>query len=186
MGGLGSSRVTPLGGAPRPFGPGRPVQALTVALSSLSVRWLSLDVGAKRVGVAISDASERVVTPLASVGYRGPEALAELVAALVSEREVGGVVVGLPVTRGGAGKGEARVAAVAAALQHRLVVPVELVDERGSTREAEALLAEAGAPRRRWEALVDSLAARVILERYLVMRGWRCDRKAVDRNGNGC
>lgn len=160
------------------FGPG--------ALSSDAVRWLSLDVGSKRVGLAICDAGETVVTTLDAVPYGGPEPLAGIVAALVTEREAGGVVVGVPVTRDGAGKGEARVAAVAAALRQRLAVPVVLVDERGSTREAEALLAEAGAPRRRWESLVDSLAAKLILERHLVGREKPRQAKDVDRSGNEC
>ncbi len=134
------------------------------------MRWLALDVGSSRVGVAVCDAGESVSTPLAALAYEGPDALAAAAAELVRTWDAGGVVVGTPVTRGGAGRGEARVAAVTAALARRLAVPVETVDERGTTAAAESLLAEAGVPRRRWRELVDSLAARLILDAHLANR----------------
>jgi putative holliday junction resolvase len=134
------------------------------------VRWLSLDVGSRRVGLALCDRDERVATALGPVSWAGAAALAATIAGLVAEREVGGVVVGVPMTRGGRGRGEARVAAVVAALRERLSVPVATVDERGTTIEAEQLLAEAGVPRRRWDDLVDGVAARLILENHLAQR----------------
>lgn len=135
-----------------------------------AMRWLALDIGARRVGVAVCDAEERVATALAPLAFGGPQSLAAAVAVLVAERDVGGVVVGVPVTRGGAGRGEARVAAVVAALRERLAVEVATADERGTTVEAERLLAEAGVPRRRWEGVVDGVAARLILETHLASR----------------
>jgi putative Holliday junction resolvase len=135
------------------------------------MRWLALDVGSKRVGVAVCDADERVATALRPLPYAGAAALAAAVARLVGELEAGGVVVGVPVTRLGQGRGEARVAAVVAALESVLAVGVVTVDERGTTKEAEQLLAEAGVPRRRWDDLVDGLAAKLILEMHLAARG---------------
>ncbi len=131
------------------------------------MRWLALDVGRVRVGVAVSDGDERVVTPLPPLLFAGPDALADAVAALVQEREVGGVAIGVPVTESGEGRGERRVAAVVAALRARLAVPVETVDERGTTVAAQALLREAGVPPRRWDSVIDGLAARLILESFL-------------------
>jgi putative holliday junction resolvase len=135
------------------------------------MRWLALDVGSKRVGVAVCDADERVATALRPLPFAGAAALAAAVARLVGELEAGGVVVGVPVTRLGQGRGEARVAAVVAALESVLAVGVVTVDERGTTKEAEQLLAEAGVPRRRWDDLVDGLAAKLILETHLAARG---------------
>jgi putative Holliday junction resolvase len=137
------------------------------------MRWLSLDVGSRRVGVAMCDAQERVATPLQALSFTGPDGVAEGVAALVRTWEVGGVVVGVPSTRAGQGRGERRVLATVAALRARLAVPVEVIDERGTTVAAEGLLADAGVPRRRWRDLVDSLAARLILEAFLEQRGRR-------------
>ena len=67
-------------------------------------------------------------------------------------------------------------------LRQRLGLPVELADERGTTRDAETLLEEAGAPRRRWGELVDGVAARLILERFLSEHSV----SAVDRTGREC
>ncbi|HVN75366.1 MAG TPA: Holliday junction resolvase RuvX, partial [Thermoanaerobaculaceae bacterium] len=114
------------------------------------MRWLALDIGARRVGVAVCDAEESVATPLAALDDSRPERLAAAARELVRTWGVGGVVVGVPVTRRGASRGEARVAAVVAALTRELDVAIETVDERGTTRAAESLLREAGVPRRRW------------------------------------
>ncbi|OFV79910.1 MAG: hypothetical protein A2Y78_11635 [Acidobacteria bacterium RBG_13_68_16] len=135
------------------------------------MRWLALDVGSRRVGVAVCDVQEQVATALDALAFTGPERVAEEVASLVRTWEAEGVVVGVPRTRSGQGPGERRVRSVVAALRTHLMVPVEVEDESGTTAAAEGLLAEAGVPQRRWRELVDSLAARIILEGFLAMRG---------------
>jgi putative Holliday junction resolvase len=135
------------------------------------MRWLALDVGSRRVGVAVCDAQERVATALEAFAFTGPERVADEVTSLVRTWEAEGVVVGVPRTRTGQGRGERRVRAVVAALESRLPVAIEVTDEWGTTAAAEGLLAEAGVPERRWRELVDSLAARIILEGFLAMRG---------------
>jgi len=135
------------------------------------MRWLALDVGSRRVGVAVCDAQERVATALDAFAFTGPERVAEEVASLVHTWEAEGVVVGVPRTRSGQGPGERRVSAVVAALRTRLTVAIEVADEWGTTAAAEGLLAEAGVPQRRWRELADSLAARIILEGFLAVRG---------------
>ncbi len=134
------------------------------------MRWLGLDVGSRRVGAAVCDDGERVSTPLAPLTFNGPAALAAAVAALVAERGIGGVVVGVPITRHGTGRGEQRVAAVVEALRETLPVPVETEDERGTSVEAEILLREAGVPPARRAALIDGVAARIILDAFLARR----------------
>ena len=149
------------------------------------MRWLALDVGARRVGAAVCDRDERVATPLPALPFAGAEPLAAAVARLLTERELAGVVVGVPQTRAGASRGEARVAAVVAALRARLAVPVETVDERGTTAAAEAALREAGVPPGRRRELVDGVAAQLILESFLERRQLR--RSAdVDPSTDGC
>jgi len=131
------------------------------------MRWLALDIGSQRVGVAVCDDLGRVASALPALEYAGSERLAEAIAELAGARDAGGVVVGVPVTRSGHGPGERRVSKVVAALRERLDVPVETFDETGTTTAARALLEEAGVPRRRWPELVDSTAARLILEGFL-------------------
>lgn len=131
------------------------------------MRWLSLDVGARRVGVAVGSTPEGTGTALAPFEFTGPEGVAERVEALVRAWEAEGVVVGIPYTRRGKGRGERRASAVVDALRARLEVPVHVADERGTTAAAERLLGEAGVPRRRWRDLVDGIAARLVLEDFL-------------------
>jgi putative Holliday junction resolvase len=134
------------------------------------MRWLALDIGARRVGVAVCDRDETVVTPLEAVAFAPPERFAEVVGGLVARWEVEAVVVGVPITRGGGSRGERRVAAVREALSARLDVPVEEWDERGTTQLARAWLAEAGVPESRWAGRIDSLAAKAVLEGLLASR----------------
>jgi putative Holliday junction resolvase len=141
------------------------------------MRWLALDVGSRRVGVAVCDADERVASPLRAIDYGGPEQVAGAVAALVRSWDAGGVVVGVPVTRSGQGRGERRVALVVDALRRQLPVPIETTDERGTTMAAEELLAAAGVPQRRWPELVDGIAARLILEDHLATRAGSAARR---------
>jgi putative holliday junction resolvase len=135
------------------------------------VRWLALDIGAERVGVAACDAGERVTTRLAAIPFRGPAGVADRVTVVARERETEAIVVGVPRTATGVGRGGRRVEAVVLALRERLSIPVELEDEAGTTREARERLEAEGVPRRRWDELVDSTAAAIILERLLARCG---------------
>jgi len=150
------------------------------------MRRLSLDVGSRRVGVAVCDDAEVVVTPIAAIAFHGAAALAREVAALVESRTIGAVVVGLPVTRAGHGRGEARVAAVVAELFACLDVPISTEDERGTTIEAEARLCSADVPPKRRRDLVDSLAAQIILESHLARMQGKFAARTVDPSRDGC
>ncbi len=130
------------------------------------MRWLALDVGARRVGVAVGSAPDGPATALPPFAFTGPEGVAVRVVDLVGEWDAGGVVVGVPYTREGQGRGQRRAAYVVEALRARLSIQVRTADESGTTAAAERLLAEAGVPRRRWHDLVDGVAARLILERF--------------------
>lgn len=132
----------------------------------IRMRWLALDVGKRRVGVAICDARESLATALPSFPWT---ALLENVAAIINEYGIEGIVIGVPATVRGASRGEARVEEAVARLAV-LGVPVECEDERGTTAAAQTLLRAAGVPRRKWRGRVDSLAAQLILESFLDRR----------------
>jgi putative Holliday junction resolvase len=150
------------------------------------MRWLALDVGSRRVGLAISDASENLTFPLPAVSFDHPARLAERIVSIGADREIEGVVVGVPVTASGVGKGEQRVTAVVQELRLRLTVPIETVDEHGTTGEAQARLRGAGVPAKKWSSHIDSVAAQVILESYIALRRREIRAKAVDLSGNLC
>ncbi|MGH3751446.1 MAG: Holliday junction resolvase RuvX [Pseudonocardiaceae bacterium] len=137
-------------------------------------RRLGVDVGEVRVGVALSDPSGVLATPLVTLSRDRPGGadLAAL-AALVIEHEVVEVVVGLPRTLAGR-HGPAACAAqdYARALADRIGadVPVRLADERLTTVSATRVLAGRGVRGRKQRAVVDQAAAVEILQGWLEAR----------------
>ena len=133
------------------------------------MRALGIDLGAKRIGVAVSDASGVLASPLATVQRRG-DAPAEQadIARLVAEEDATVVVVGLPVNMDGS-RGPAAQAAAAEAdvLAAALPVPVEMIDERLTTVTADRALQATGRRGRDRRRVVDQTAAAVLLQSWL-------------------
>jgi putative Holliday junction resolvase len=128
---------------------------------------LGVDVGDVRIGVARSDPSGLIATPVETVP-RGTGDLARL-RALVAEESAVEVVVGLPRSlSGGEGPAAVKVRAFAAEVAAAVApVPVRLCDERLSTVSAEATLRERGKKGKKRRAVVDQAAAVVILQNAL-------------------
>lgn len=134
-------------------------------------RILGLDLGEKRLGVALSDPSGTVASPLATVPHRSRREDVERIVALSREHEVTAVVVGWPRNMDGTSGPPARRAEVfAQALGRALSVPVELWDERLSSVAADRALLEADVTRRRRRDLRDRVAAALILQGWLDAR----------------
>ena len=130
---------------------------------------LGVDVGAVRVGVAVSDPGGVLATPLVTLA-RDVEGGADVaaLAGLVAEHEAVGIVVGLPRTLAGREGPAAELArAFAAALQAGVAVPVVLSDERLTTVVATRQLRERGVRGRKQRAVVDQAAAVAILQGWL-------------------
>ena len=131
---------------------------------------LALDLGARRIGVAVSDSDGRVATPVTVVQRHGdrPRLHREL-ADLVSEWEAELVVLGLPIDlEGQVGPAARNVLAERAELEKVLTVPVEVHDERLTTRIADRALQERGdMDGRDRRKVVDMVAASVILQDWL-------------------
>jgi putative Holliday junction resolvase len=128
---------------------------------------LGIDPGDARIGVARSDPSGFLATPVETV-RRGRGDLARI-AALVVEDEVVEVVVGLPRSlSGGEGPAALKTRAFAQTLARRIApVPVRLVDERLTTVSAEAMLRDRGRKGSKRRAVVDQAAAVLILQNAL-------------------
>lgn len=127
---------------------------------------LGVDVGSVRVGVAISDRSGQLASPLVTLPRAGS---VDALAGLVIEHGAVEVVVGLPRSLSGRpGAAEATVRGYAAKLAVRVdPVPVRLSDERFTTVIASRNLTRHGVPGRRQRAVVDQAAAVVILQSWL-------------------
>jgi len=133
------------------------------------VRALGIDLGSKRIGIAVSDISGTVASPLTTVHRsRSRRHDHERLAALVREEEAEVVVVGLPLSLDGSA-GRAATAATKEARQIASVVrvPVEMYDERFTTVEAERPMREAGLSAQQRRQVVDKVAAAVMLQGWL-------------------
>ncbi|MBE3070986.1 MAG: Holliday junction resolvase RuvX [Acidobacteria bacterium] len=132
------------------------------------MRILALDLGERRVGVAVSDPDGIMAHPLVQFEPKGRGDLVARVVRLVAEQGAQRVVVGLPLLHDGRrGEQARRAEAVAAALAGALEAPVVLWDERFSTVEAEAALRGAHLTADRRKARRDKVAAAFILQSYL-------------------
>jgi putative Holliday junction resolvase len=131
-------------------------------------RCLGLDVGDKRIGVAVSDELGISANAVEVIQRQeGAGAIARLLA-IVKEYEVSQVVVGLPrMMDGSVGIQANKVMEFTDHLKESLSVPVEYWDERLSTLAAEQVLIEANVRREKRKKVIDKLAAVVILQSYL-------------------
>lgn len=134
------------------------------------MRALGLDVGQKTIGVAVSDETGLIATPLRTLGRQSVARDAAALVSLAQELGAGTVVVGLPLDLDGqVGLAARRALALREPLE-RAGLSVETWDERFSTVAAERALLEADLSRRRRKELVDKVAAAVILQGWLDAR----------------
>lgn len=132
------------------------------------MRVLGLDVGERRIGVAISDPDGRLAVPLQVLERRGVRQDAAALAELAARESAGRVVVGLPVSLSGEEGPQAQaVRRFGDVLAGALSIPVVYWDERLSTVEADRLLAAAGERARRRRGWRDAVAAALVLQAYL-------------------
>jgi len=135
-------------------------------------RLLAVDWGDVRIGLALSDPSQVLATPLETLVRRaGKRFPMPRFLELVAEHAPVGVVVGLPLT----GEGEEAASAAAAremaeTIGRRAALPVELWDERMSTARALAAIREQGGSTRGRREDVDALAAAVLLQHFMEAR----------------
>jgi putative Holliday junction resolvase len=132
---------------------------------------MALDVGEKRVGVAVSDETGTLATPRDPLLRRDLAHDLARIRSLGEELQVRRIVVGWPISLNGTvGPQAQRVEAFVEHLRQAVAWPVELVDERFTTRAAERILLDQNVRRRRRRELRDGLAAAGILETYLARR----------------
>lgn len=136
---------------------------------ALHPRYLAIDVGSKRIGVAVSDELGLTAQPVLTLERRRNrrDDLRSL-ARLCRRFEVAGIVVGDPLKLDGAVSPQAaRIRSFAKELGELSGLPIHLWDERLTTRCAHQLLYESGHVRQRHRKVVDQVAATLILESFL-------------------
>lgn len=131
-------------------------------------RTLGLDVGDRRIGVAVSDPTRLIARPLHVIDRRTDDPVA-LLRELVRTQDADELVIGLPMHYDGRiGTQAQRVEAFAAELRRALSVTIHYHDERNSTQTAREIIA--AKKRKRRDEHDDAIAASVILQRYLDSR----------------
>ncbi len=135
----------------------------------MGARALGIDLGERRIGVAVSDAEGRVATPITVIERSGSRNRDhQRISELVAEYEAGVVVVGLPLSLdGSAGPAAQAAEQEVGELEAALAVPVLTHDERFTTAIAERALAESGLSGKARRQRVDMVAASVILQSWL-------------------
>jgi putative Holliday junction resolvase len=145
-------------------------------MSELRPRVMALDWGTRRVGVAVSDALGMMAHPVATLAAEDEDALVAELRKIIEDKDITRIVVGLPVNMDGTHGPAARTAqAFADRIGARTALPVETVDERLTSMDADSRLRDQE-PRdwKKRKAKVDRVAAALILQAWMEKRpgGW--------------
>jgi len=133
---------------------------------------LGIDHGSKRIGLAISDPGGTIALPAGTLESRGLERDLAAIREVVEAHQVKRIVVGLPLHMDGrAGRQAEAAQAFAERLAEEFGLPVDTLDERWTTREAERALRATGRRGTEKRARIDSVAAALLLSTYLEREG---------------
>lgn len=129
---------------------------------------MAVDFGDTRTGLAVSDPGRRLASGIGCISPGGIVKTADAVAVSARERGVSAVVVGLPVNMNGSeGQRAGRCREFAALLRERLDIPVAMVDERLTTKEATRYLNETDTRGKKRKGVIDTLSAELILQKAI-------------------
>lgn len=131
-------------------------------------RSLGLDIGDKRIGVALSDSGGILASPFTIIDGEDEQQALEAIIDIINQHQVGQIVVGLPrLMSGNLGEQAEKVTAFVLKLSGRTQVPLEFRDERLTTVSAKRLMRAASTRRTRKKVRDDAVAATLILQSYL-------------------
>lgn len=129
---------------------------------------MALDVGGRRIGVALSDTTRVLASPLTTLRAEPRDRVLSEIAALVQRHEVAEVVVGLPLTLSGEIGPQAHVIQLfVERLKGVLTAPIHMFDERLTTVAAERMMVDLGMKPEQRKARIDEVAASIILQDFL-------------------
>lgn len=132
------------------------------------MRILAVDPGEKHIGIAISDPTGTIASPLIVVQHASRPIDAATIADLANEYAVGLIIIGKALDEeGNPTPASRRADRLASAIQQQCTIPLKMWDESFSTQAARQARLEMGVPRRKRHGHLDDLAATVILQSYL-------------------
>lgn len=131
-------------------------------------RVMALDVGERRIGVALSDPTRTLAAPLTTIRAEPRATALKRIATLIHEHEVTALVIGLPLTMSGdVGPQATLVQQFADELRQVIKIPLYFVDERLTTAAAERMMLELNLKPEQRKARIDEVAASIILQDFL-------------------
>lgn len=129
---------------------------------------LGIDVGTKRIGVAVSDELNLMAHPVGTIAAGPKDSLLSRLEEIVKEKQALEIVVGMPVNMNGTrGPKAGQAAEFIAWLEQRLRLPVHSWDERLTTAQGTKMLIDQDFSRKERRRVIDSLAAQILLQSYL-------------------
>ncbi len=132
---------------------------------------MAVDYGDARTGLAVCDRTETLASPVGMITERSMAKVAEQIIYASREFDVGMVVLGLPLNMDGTeGKRAQKTRKLGGILEKIIGMPLVYWDERSTTKSAENMLSEAGVYGKKRKEELDSVAAAIILESYLLHR----------------
>lgn len=138
----------------------------------LTVRVLSLDVGEKRIGIAVSDPGGMIAQGLKVYARRSRSQDINEIKEVARQLEVSRIVVGLPKNLDGSlGPKAQEIVQFAQSIEHATGIAIDMWDERFSTDEAHRIFDMASVNRKKRKSSIDMMAAQIILQGYLDAKG---------------
>ncbi len=139
-------------------------------MNQLTEKWMGLDFGMRRIGVAVSDSMGMLARRFETINWNGKdwEWALDRLAAIIRQESISGLVIGLPRrTDGLAGDSENIARLFSCQLAKKTGIQPVLLDERYTTVLANRILTETGIKKERKKAVIDQIAAEIILQDYL-------------------
>ena len=128
-------------------------------------RLLGIDLGTKRIGIAISDYNQKIATPLQTLDKSKQGKLIDELESIITENDIKGIIIGNPINMDGTyGKSSQSVKDIAINISNKIDIPVSLWDERLSTVGAFNLSSELDVNVSKRERDIDKFAAAFILQ----------------------
>jgi putative Holliday junction resolvase len=131
-------------------------------------RIIGIDIGEKRMGVAISDETQTLARGIEAIEVKSKDDCFLKIKSIIDKNNAKEVVVGLPLNMNGSrGPQAQRATAFIKDLEGRFSIPITAFDERLTTKQGERILIEADMSRKKRRTKIDSLAAQIMLQSYL-------------------
>jgi putative holliday junction resolvase len=136
------------------------------------MRHLGLDIGDRRIGIAMSDPGQILASPVCTLIRDNDETTIKHIMDIIEKNNVGKIIIGMPYSlRGYLNEQTTKVVNFTEKLKEKTDIPIEFIDERFSTVTAEQMMIQAGKKSDKRKEKRDSAAAALILQEYLDSHG---------------